>query len=214
MRPFDVFLSHNSHDKRAVREVWEALRRRGLNPWLDEKELIAGRPWMEALEEVILTVPAAAVLIGRDGLGPWENREMRACLQEFVARNLPVIPVLLAGAPKRPRLPSGQRPTTLVPTRLRANRQWSPSGTVVIATFSLNLDHQIKYEREDLLVAGLVHLFVDGDEVFRKKVSLFSLSSFKQDFELEGVPSHFRCRTGVGFIFFEVVVGGIKVLSL
>src|SRR4051794_14128722 len=36
---FDVFLSHNSKDKPAVRQIAEALRARGLEVWLDEWNL-------------------------------------------------------------------------------------------------------------------------------------------------------------------------------
>jgi tetratricopeptide (TPR) repeat protein len=105
MERFDVFLSHNRREKEAVREIWQALRQRGLNPWLDEEDLIPGRSWQEAVEEVIRTVPATAVLVGKDGLGPWEIPEMRACLTQFVNRQLPVIPVLLPGASGKPELP-------------------------------------------------------------------------------------------------------------
>ena len=55
--------------------------------------------------EVIETTGASAVLVGKDGLGPWQDAEMRGCLSEFVERKLPVIPVLLPGAPEVPRLP-------------------------------------------------------------------------------------------------------------
>ncbi|MFO1434729.1 MAG: SUMF1/EgtB/PvdO family nonheme iron enzyme [Candidatus Competibacteraceae bacterium] len=102
---FDVFLSHNSRDKPTVRQLAEALQRRGLKVWLDEWELVPGRPWQEALEEIIQTTRSAAVLVGKDGLGPWEIPEMRGCLSEFVGRKLPVIPVLLPDAPSQPKLP-------------------------------------------------------------------------------------------------------------
>lgn len=102
---FDVFLSHNSTDKLMVREIGLALRARGLRVWLDEWELVPGMPWQEATEEIIQTVRSAAVLVAKDGLGPWEVPEMRACLREFVHRKLPVIPVLLPGAPTTPSLP-------------------------------------------------------------------------------------------------------------
>jgi hypothetical protein len=104
-KSFDVFLSHNSKDKPAVRELAEVLRARGLNVWLDEWELIPGRPWQEELEKIIETIGSSAVLVGKDGLGPWQDREMRGCLNEFVRRKLPVIPVLLPGAPEAPKLP-------------------------------------------------------------------------------------------------------------
>ena len=102
---FDVFLSHNSKDKPAVRQLGEELKARGLAVWLDEWELVPGRPWQEAIEEIVRTTCAAAVLVGKDGIGPWQDREMRGCLSEFADRRLPVIPVLLPGARKKPRLP-------------------------------------------------------------------------------------------------------------
>ena len=89
---YDVFLSHNSKDKPAVREIAEALRARGLVPWLDVIDLIPGRPWQEALEKIIETCRTAAVFVGRSGIGPWQEPEMRGCLDEFVHRKLPVIP--------------------------------------------------------------------------------------------------------------------------
>ena len=102
---FDVFLSHNGKDKTQVRRIGESLKARGLRPWLDEWELVPGRPWQEALEEIIRTVGSSAVLVGKDGLGPWEVPEMRASLSECVRRGLPVIPVLLPGAGTQPMLP-------------------------------------------------------------------------------------------------------------
>ena len=102
---FDVFLSHNSKNKPVVKRLANELKKRGLKVWLDEWELIPGRPWQEAIEQIIQTTKTAAVLVGKDGMGPWEIPEMRACLSEFVDRNLPVIPVLLPEAPKKPKLP-------------------------------------------------------------------------------------------------------------
>ncbi len=102
-----------------MREIAVNLEERGLRVWLDEDELVPGRPWQEALEQVIETVRAraAAVLVGRDGLGPWEEKEMRACLSELVDRDLPVIPVLLPGAPQKPELPLFIRQNTWVDLR-------------------------------------------------------------------------------------------------
>jgi hypothetical protein len=114
---FDVFLSHNSKDKITVRQLAQALQARGLRVWLDEKELTPGRPWQEELEKIIQTVRTAAVLVGKDGLGPWEIPEMRACLLEFVDRHLPVIPVLLPDAPTKPELPLFLRAFTWVDLR-------------------------------------------------------------------------------------------------
>lgn len=102
---FDVFISHNKCDRATVCRLGEELRKRGLRVWLDEWELPPGHQWLPALERIIATTKTAAVLVAKDGLGPWENQEMYGCLSQFVDRGLPVIPVLLPGARKRPKLP-------------------------------------------------------------------------------------------------------------
>jgi hypothetical protein len=114
---FDVFLSHNSKDDDVVRELGSALRARQLRVWLDEWELVPGRPWQEAVEQAIATTRSAAVLVGVAGLGPWEVSEMRACLELCVERHMPVIPVLLPGAPVKPTLPLFLRRFTWVDLR-------------------------------------------------------------------------------------------------
>lgn len=134
-KSFDVFLSYNSKSEPAVRELAEALRARGLKVWLDEWELVPGRPWQEALQEIIETTGSAAVLVGKDGLGPWHTAEMQACLSEFVDRGLPVIPVLLPGAPKMPKLPLFLKAFTGVDLRSGLSEegldrvQWGVTGT-------------------------------------------------------------------------------------
>jgi class 3 adenylate cyclase len=112
-----VFLSHNSMDKPAVRELATALKSRHIKVWLDEWDLVPGRPWQDGLEEAIKTAKSAAVLVGKDGLGPWEIPEMRSCLSQFVERKMPVIPVLLPGAPDKLDLPLFLREFTWVDLR-------------------------------------------------------------------------------------------------
>ena len=102
---FDVFLSHNSKDKPAVIALAKQLKANGIKVWLDAWELRPGQPWQEALEEIIETCGSAAILVGADGIGPWEDMEMRACLAQFVRRKLPVIPVLLPDCPEQPHVP-------------------------------------------------------------------------------------------------------------
>ncbi|HEY2294558.1 MAG TPA: toll/interleukin-1 receptor domain-containing protein, partial [Thermoanaerobaculia bacterium] len=50
---FDVFLSHNSRDKPAVREIADVLERLGLHAWLDERELPPGALWQDEIENII-----------------------------------------------------------------------------------------------------------------------------------------------------------------
>jgi hypothetical protein len=102
---FDVFLCHNGEDKPAVRDVNATLKRTGIRTWLDEEQLPLGTPWQAELEKQISQVAAAAVFVGRSGLGPWQGAEMRAFLTEFLDRGCPVIPVLLPGSSEVPQLP-------------------------------------------------------------------------------------------------------------
>src|SRR5436190_23145846 len=102
---FDVFLSHNSNDKPAVRELKALLEANGLRVWLDEDELQPGIPWQQLLEVGIKTSKSVIVLVGKDGLGPWEDEEMQAALVLAVRDKRPCIPVLLPGASVQPELP-------------------------------------------------------------------------------------------------------------
>ena len=114
---FDVFLCHNSEDKEAVIDIAEQLERSGLRPWLDEWELRPGLSWQYALEQQISKIATAAVFVGESGLGPWQKQEIYAFLNEFVSRGCPVIPVILANAPKRDELPIFLKSNTWVDFR-------------------------------------------------------------------------------------------------
>lgn len=102
---FDVFLCHNHLDKPQVKKIGLDLKEIGILPWLDEWELRPGLPWQDALEENINRVKSAAVFVGKDGVGPWQNQEVKAFLRKFVEQKSPVIPVLLTSAPDELPLP-------------------------------------------------------------------------------------------------------------
>ena len=102
---FDVFLCHNSEDKPAVIEIAQQLKQKGLKPWLDTWELRPGVDWQEVLEEKIRQIKCVAVFVGEAGLGPWQQREMRAYIRAFVSKGSPVIPIILPSASQVPNLP-------------------------------------------------------------------------------------------------------------
>ncbi len=101
---FDVFLSHNSRDKPVVEEIGALLEGQGLRVWLDKWELRPGFPWQEGLEEGIQASRAGAVFVGVEGLGSWQEPEMRAFIARSRREKIPVIPVLLPGCPESPQL--------------------------------------------------------------------------------------------------------------
>lgn len=92
---FDVFLAHNSRQKRAVELIARELERRGLHPWFDAWEIPPGRAFQDEIEQAIPLTRAVAVFIGADGLGPWEDLEQKVAVSQFVRRRAPVIPVFL-----------------------------------------------------------------------------------------------------------------------
>jgi hypothetical protein len=95
---YDVFLSHSTADKAAVETLAQKLLATGINPFLDKWHLVPGEPWQEALEDALDQSRTCAVFVGPSGLGPWQNEEMRAALDERVHnQKLRVIPVLLPG---------------------------------------------------------------------------------------------------------------------
>lgn len=103
---FDVFISYNNKDKAEVKEIARQLQGKGMKPWLDEWEIRPGLSWQNALDQQISQIHAAAVFVGKEGIGPWERMEMNAYLRKFVRHGSPVIPVLLKDAPKQPSLPT------------------------------------------------------------------------------------------------------------
>jgi hypothetical protein len=102
---FDVFLCHHGSDKKAVEEIGRRLKAEGLRPWLDEWELRPGQRWQKELERQIATIPAVAVFVGPEGVGPWQDQEIDAFLRQAVKRGCPIIPVILPGCGDPPKLP-------------------------------------------------------------------------------------------------------------
>jgi hypothetical protein len=94
---FDVFLSHNSTDKPAIRKIKQRLENRGISCWLDEEELQPGKNWMEGLEAGIRKSRSTAIFIGAEGMRPWVKQEMLVALQLAVQNGKAVIPVFLPG---------------------------------------------------------------------------------------------------------------------
>ncbi|HEX4964027.1 MAG TPA: CHAT domain-containing protein [Thermoanaerobaculia bacterium] len=102
---FDIFLSYTATDRPSVRRLALALRARGIRVWFDQWESPPGSRWQERLEETIETIGAAAVLVGKEGRGPWQDLVSWVYLNRFVVEGRRVIPILLPKAPSNPSLP-------------------------------------------------------------------------------------------------------------
>ena len=79
---YDAFLSHNSQNKSAARELKQHLTTARLKVWFDEDELRPGIPWQELLEAGIKASKSVVVAVGSDGVGPWEDEEMQCATRQ------------------------------------------------------------------------------------------------------------------------------------
>ena len=102
---FDLFLSHNSKDKKQVVELNLLLAEQGLSGWLDKDQLPPGQNWQPLIESGLKNSKAIAACFGGAGVGPWQDEEMQAAMNLAVKEKRPVIPVLLPGAKSQPALP-------------------------------------------------------------------------------------------------------------
>jgi hypothetical protein len=107
LKPFAVFLSHNSEDKNSVEKIAIFLEdKANLKPWLDKWTLIPGENWVRALERGLDSSATCAVFVGKNGEGPWQKPEVDRALQKQVNdASFRVIPVLLPDASTKPVLP-------------------------------------------------------------------------------------------------------------
>jgi len=100
---YDSFLSYNSQDRPAVKELAERLRVEGLALYLDEWELAPGRHFQPELAEALRDSKSCVVFLGRSGLAPWQKQEILVAIDRRTHDEaFHVIPVLLPGT-ERPR---------------------------------------------------------------------------------------------------------------
>ncbi len=97
-----VFLAHNSQDKPQIRIVADALKRKGIDTWLDEEQIPPGVLFQEHLQKAIAEIDYALIFIGKSGVGQWQKIEIQSFFSKLVNSRIPVIPVLLPGVKKLP----------------------------------------------------------------------------------------------------------------
>jgi hypothetical protein len=95
----DVFLSHNSKDKPAVKWLATKLEdEANLKIFLDIWNLIPGDPWQEDLENALDASRTVAVFLGPAGISGWHNEELRDAINTRVSNpERRVVPILLPG---------------------------------------------------------------------------------------------------------------------
>jgi hypothetical protein len=99
---YDVFLSYSRADSAAAETLRARLKDAGLNAFLDRYGLPAGQAWQPWLEKHLASCRAVVALVGPQGFGEWQHREIQLGLDrqasaKKVGELFPVIPVLLPG---------------------------------------------------------------------------------------------------------------------
>ena len=96
-----VFLCHASEDKPAVRDLYERLKNEaGINPWLDEEELLPWQDWNLEIEKALKKSDAIIICVSSTSVKKegYVQREIKRALrkaEETLSGSIFVIPVKL-----------------------------------------------------------------------------------------------------------------------
>ena len=95
---FEYFLlAHNSKDKEQAEKIAKRLRRRKLNPWLDKEQILPGELFQKRIQKAIPLAKSAAIIIGKHGLGEWQDEEIQFLLSKCKKGHKPIFLILLPG---------------------------------------------------------------------------------------------------------------------
>jgi hypothetical protein len=94
---YDVFLSHSSKDKDAVRELGERLEKSGLEPWFDEKQIRVGAPLADAIGKALEKSRCLLFIISKNSVkSDWAALEWNTAVsRDPMNREGRFIPLLL-----------------------------------------------------------------------------------------------------------------------
>jgi hypothetical protein len=104
-KDYDAYICYHEADEAEVFKIGEELKAHNILPWFDSINVQPGTPRRQQQEEQIEKIPAAAVFVGQHAVADWQALQMYSFIEQFVQRGSPVIPVLLADAPQKPKLP-------------------------------------------------------------------------------------------------------------
>lgn len=97
LKPHQVFISHNWHDKPTAKTLARDLAARGVRIWIDEAEIRLGDSLITKIREGIDKVDYLVVLISRHSIqSEWVTKEVDIAMnQEIEGKQVKVIPILL-----------------------------------------------------------------------------------------------------------------------
>ncbi len=102
---YDIYICYDEADETEVMGIGEKLKAEGILPWFDLLEVKPGTPEKRRQEQQIRKIPAAAVFVGQHKIVDKQELQMYSFIDEFLDREIPVIPAILPNVPKDLRLP-------------------------------------------------------------------------------------------------------------
>lgn len=95
-----IFLAHAREDKEQVRTLYDELKARGLDPWLDEVDLVPGQIWKDEISNAIRDARVFLACLSSQSVGKvsYLQNEFRIALSAFGERppgSIYIIPVRL-----------------------------------------------------------------------------------------------------------------------
>lgn len=88
-----IFLAHASEDKVRVRELYNKLKKNGLEPWLDEEDLLPGDKWNDKIQEAIKNARFFMACLSKHSVSKngYIQKELRLALNELEQKSSDVI---------------------------------------------------------------------------------------------------------------------------
>jgi SAM-dependent methyltransferase len=97
---YHTFLCYNSKNRSSVKVIHDYLTNSGLRVFFDQASLSPGAPFQESIEAALRESLSILVIIGPDGVGPWQEEENYSfqLLKVNTHAQKEIIPILLPGA--------------------------------------------------------------------------------------------------------------------
>lgn len=88
-----IFLAHASEDKERVRKLYRTLKENGLEPWLDEEDLMPGVKWDDKIKEAIKNARFFMACLSKHSVtkNGYIQKELRLALNELEQKSPDVI---------------------------------------------------------------------------------------------------------------------------
>jgi len=95
-----AFLCHSSEDKPVVRELYSRLRQDGVNPWMDETDILPGQDWDMEIRQAVrnsdaILVCLSSTSVGKEGYVQKEIKFALSISDEKPEKTIFIIPIKL-----------------------------------------------------------------------------------------------------------------------